>query len=114
MTSPGDRSHLPLEEEPLPFLHPAEAGTVEPVHGIGARDDPLLEEEPAEWIDLAARPRPPLPRDDRPVQDPDGTAGGTGRPLPATGDSTPTGLAAAGLVAAWLLRRRTTEKPDGT
>lgn len=114
MTSPGDRPDLPLEEEPLPFLHPADAGTARPVHDVGDRDGLLLEEEPAEWIAFVAEPRPPLRGGDRPAPgpaDPDG-AGGTDRPLPATGSGAPTGLAVASVAAAWLLRRRGHEDPN--
>lgn len=111
MASPGDRPDLPLEEEPLPFLHPRDAGTSAPVHPAGAREGLLLEEEPAEWIAFSGDPRPALrrgggggsppgPRDDR-------------RGLPATGRSVPTALAIGSLAAAWSLRRRRRGRSDG-
>lgn len=112
MTSPGDRTNLPLEEEPLPFLHPREAGTSTPVHTVGAREGLWLEEEPAEWIDRPADARPAL-RGDGPTPRADRPGGGDDR-LPATGPATSTGLAIGSLAAAWLLRRRTTQNPDAS
>lgn len=103
MTS-GDRPDLPLEEEPLPFLHPREAGTSAPVHTVGAREGLGLEEEPAEWIAFSGDPRPAL-RGDGPAPRADRPGSGDDR-LPATGPATSTGLAIGSLAAAWVLRRR--------
>lgn len=107
MDTPGDRPDLPLEEEPFAFLHPRDAGTAAPVHGVGAREGLALEEEPAQWIAFAVEPRPPLDGGGGPALAPGpGRPGPRDAPLPATGGAPPLPLAAAGIAAAWLLRRR--------
>lgn len=107
MSRPGDRPHLALEDEPLPFLHPDRAGTATPRHQVGARPHLALEEEPAQWVDHPARAaRSPLPSNG-PDAAPDGRAdrGALSRTLPATGARV-TGVAVLLLGLAWALRRR--------
>jgi hypothetical protein len=51
--NPGDRPGIPLEGEPIAFFHALLAGAAFPVPGEGDGDGepPLLEEEPALWLE---------------------------------------------------------------
>lgn len=101
--SAGDRPHLPLATEPMPFLrasavgHPV-PGPVQPVpHQLA------LEEEPAIRVHLAA------PVTDGPAGPPapsPAPAAPDRGSLPATGASLPLPVALGAIGLAWVLRQR--------
>jgi hypothetical protein len=49
---PGDGPGIPLETEPLLFFHPMVAGESRPGGVQPASGRPLLEEEPALWVQV--------------------------------------------------------------
>lgn len=102
----GDRRHLPLTAEPLPFLRAVHIGrpVPGPVQPVG---NPLaLEEEPALRLHLGAGVR--HGHTDAPAPAPEHPTNPVPTPsLPATGLSLPMPLALAGLGVGWALRRRT-------
>lgn len=51
---PGDGPGIPLEGEPVSFFRPLLAGEARPGAVQPAPGPPLLEEEPALWIQMAA------------------------------------------------------------
>lgn len=49
---PGDGPGIPLETEPLQFFHPLLAGETRPGAVQPVSGHPLLEEEPALWVQV--------------------------------------------------------------
>lgn len=99
----GDRPHLPLASEPMPFLRTSVIGAPAPGPVQPVDHSLALEEEPALRVHLAEPDtRAPAP----PAVTPPPPAPGGGRPLPATGASLPFPLAVGAIGLAWLLRQR--------
>lgn len=102
--SAGDRPHLPLTSEPMPFLRARVIGRplpgpVQPVdHRLALEEEPALRVHLAALATSEAVPPPARPPTAPPSSDE--------RPLPATGASLPLTVALGAIGLAWILRQR--------